>query len=279
MSNLKTVKLSSEEAMGLEHKLSIEEIGQALKQMKNGKSPGINGYPVEFFKNFWTKLKYFVRKEYNWSYTKGEMSISLRQCLISCIPKGNKPSIFLKNWRPIPFLYCVYKILSSATAYRLKGVLDKLISSGRYIGENICLIYDLLHYTEKENIPGLIMLVDFEKAFDSVSCTFFYQVLEVLNFGSNFKKWIKLFNTNIVAPVSQCGFISNPFPIERGCQQGDPISPSLFILRAQILYLMVVNDKNIYLDLFICCFTSHSTARVILRWVVYRWRKPIHTAL
>ena len=30
---------------------------------------------------------------------------------------------------------------------------------------------------------------------------------------------------------------------------------------------------------FICCFTSRSTARVILRWVVYRWRKPVHTAL
>ena len=30
---------------------------------------------------------------------------------------------------------------------------------------------------------------------------------------------------------------------------------------------------------FICCFTARSTARIILRWVVYRWRKPVHTAL
>ena len=152
------------------------------------------------------------------------MSISLQQCLISCIPEGNKPRIFLKKWRPISLLSFVYKILSSAVANRLKGVLDKLISrtqtgfiSGRYIGENICSIYDLLHYAEKENIPGLIMLVHIEKAFDSVSWTFLYQVLEFLNFGTNFIKWIKLFNTNIVAAVGQCGFLSNPFPIERGC--------------------------------------------------------------
>ena len=124
MSDLKTVKLSSEETMGLEHELSIEEIGQALKQMKNGKSPGIDGYPAEFSKIFWKKLKYFVLKAYSWSYTKGEMSISLRQCLVSYIPKGNKPRIFLKNWRPISLLSCAYKILSSAIANRLKGVLD-----------------------------------------------------------------------------------------------------------------------------------------------------------
>ena len=160
------------------------------------------------------------------------MSILLWRCLISCIPKGNIPRIFLKNWRPISLLSCDYKILSSAIANILKGVLDKLISrkqtgfiSGRYIGENIRLIYDLLHYTEKDNIPGLIMLLGFEKALDSVSWTFLYRVLEFLNFGTNFKQWIKLFNTNVVASVSQCGFLSNPFPIERGCKQGDPISP------------------------------------------------------
>ena len=118
------------------------------------------------------KIKFFVLKAYN----KGEMSITLRHCLISCIPKGNKPRIHLKNWRPISLLSCIYKTLSSAVANRLKTVLDKLVSktqtgfiSGRYIGESIRLVYDLLHYTEKENIPGLIMLVDFEKAFDSVS--------------------------------------------------------------------------------------------------------------
>ena len=167
MNNLETVKLSPVEVMGLEHKLSIEEIGQALKQMKNGKSPGIDGYLAEFFKIFLEKNLSFLL--YNWFYTKGEMPISFWQCLISCIPKGNKPRVFLKNWRPISLLSCVYKILPSAVANRLEGVLDRLISrtqtgfiSGRYIGENICLIYDLLHYTEKENIPGLIMLVDFE---------------------------------------------------------------------------------------------------------------------
>lgn len=56
-----------------------------------------------------------------------------------------------------------------------KGVLKKLISAdqtgciaGRYMGENIRLMYDIMCWTEKQNIPGLLMLIDFKKAFDRV---------------------------------------------------------------------------------------------------------------
>ena len=144
------------------------------------------------------------------------MTIILRQCVISCIPKGNKSRTLLKNWRPISLLSVVYKIISSAIANRIKTVLYKLVSetqetgfvAGRFIGENSCLIYDILHYTEKENIPGLLMLVDFEKAFDSVSWEFLYETLKLLGFGPKMIKWITLFNTNIIGYVLQSGFLS-----------------------------------------------------------------------
>ena len=98
----------------------------------------------------------------------GLATITLRQCVISCIPKGNKSRTLLKNWRPISLLSVVYKIISSAIANIIKIVLDNLVSetqkgfvAGRFIGDNSCLIYVILHYTEKENIPGLLMLIDF----------------------------------------------------------------------------------------------------------------------
>ena len=40
---------------------------------------------------------------------------------------------------------------------------------GRYIGENTRLLYDIMQYTEEQHIPGLLLLIDFEKAFDSLS--------------------------------------------------------------------------------------------------------------
>ena len=54
---------------------------------------------------------------------------------------------------------------------------------GRYIGENTRFIYDLMAYTESKNIPGLLMLIDFEKAFDSILwylSTMFYTFLDLV---------------------------------------------------------------------------------------------------
>ena len=180
------------------------------------------------------------------------MSSSLRQCVISCLPKGDKPRQFLKNWRPISLLSVVYKIASSALATRLRSILHKLISNsqsgfmqGRFIGENTRLIYDIMHYANKYDIDGLLVLIDFQKAFDSVSWSFMQNTLKFFGFKEQFCQWIKILDTNIKASVQQCGVLSETFNIERGCRQGDPISSFLFLLCAEIMFLMVSNNVSL----------------------------------
>ena len=157
--------------------------------MKPNKSPGIDGITAEFLKVFWGKLKYFIANSINTCFEKGTFSTSFRKCLITCLPKGNKDRKLLKNWRPISLLCVIYKLASGTIANRIKPTLNGLISNsqcgflpGRQISDVTRLIYDLMVYTEQKNIPGLLMLVDFEKAFDSVSWKFLYKTLNFFLF-------------------------------------------------------------------------------------------------
>ena len=88
-----------------------------------------------------------------------------------------------------------YKLASACIAERLKSVLPDIINEnqtgfvpGRYVGENLRLLYDLMDYTKHNDIPGLLSLIDFKKAFDSVSWEFMFKVLDFYNFGDSFKR-------------------------------------------------------------------------------------------
>ena len=195
---------------------------------------------------------YFFLRSLNYGFDNNELSTTQKEVIITSIPKSNKDRKYSKNWRPISMLNCSYKLASTCLANRLKTVLSDLISkdqtgfmAGRYIGENIRIIYDLLYFTEEENKPGLLLLIDFEKAFESVSWTFINNVLDFFNFGVSFKKWINIFNRNVNSCVHINGHLSEWFFLQRGCRQGDPISPYMFLLCVEILAILIKNNENI----------------------------------
>ena len=139
-----------------------------------------------FFKVFWKKIGHFIVRSINDGFNKGLLSVTQREGVITCIPKDGKPRNQIKNYRPISLLNCIYKIASGVIALRIKNTLNKLIHadqtgfiSGRYIGENTRLVYDVMHFAEEHNIPGLLLLIDFEKAFDSISWSFFIQGFKI----------------------------------------------------------------------------------------------------
>ena len=149
-------KLSDKESQELEGEITYTELTSALRNMNNNKSPGLDGFTVEFFKFFWVDIGQFTLRSLNFGYRTGSLSITQKQGIITCIPKPNKPRINLKNWRPISLLNVTYKLASAVISNRLKTVLDKVIHenqkgfiAGRFLGENVRLIYDVLFESKK----------------------------------------------------------------------------------------------------------------------------------
>ena len=184
-------KLTNDESINLEGEITYTT---TLRNMKNGKSPGNDGFTIEFFKFFWPDHGHFILRSLNFAYINDCLSVTQKQGIITCIPKQTQ-IFFLKYWRPNSLLNVIYKLASSVIANRLKTVLNRIKNedqkgfiSGRFIGENIRLIYDILFETKEQNIPGSLLSIDFQQAFDSVSWKFISKTLDYFNFGPSFKK-------------------------------------------------------------------------------------------
>ena len=101
--------------------------------------------------------------------------------IIKLIEKKGKDKMYIKNWRPISLLNVEVKIAS------------------------------------KENkLSGLLLAIDFEKAFDSLDWTFLNKALSAFNFSQSFIKWVNTFYSNIQSCVMNNGFSSVHFDVMRG---------------------------------------------------------------
>ena len=136
-------------------------------------------------------------------------------------------------------LNCDYKIATKAIANRINFFLPKLDQTGfiknRFIGENILLIDSVIRYTAARNIPGLLLFLDFEKAFDTLEWTFIQKTLKYFGYGPQLLKWINIFYCNTESCILNNGWASNFFKPTRGVRQGCPLSPYLFVLSVEVM--------------------------------------------
>ena len=245
--------LSQEQSASCEGRVTLEELSKGLQGLNNGSSPGLDGLTTEFMKVFWGRLGGLLVDSFNSSYAKGTLTYSQNTATITLIHKGkdlakNK----LTNWRPISLTNTDYKILAKSLAIRLGKVIETIVDKdqvayvkGRKVSDNLRLIDDIIDYLKEKNKPGLLLAIDFSKAFDSISRKFMFNSFRRFGFGEDFVKWVEILMGDTRSCIGYNGWVSGSFKVEKGIRQGCPFSPLAFIIALEFLAIKIRNVQDI----------------------------------
>ena len=239
----------------LDEFINMEELDQVVNSLKNNKSPGWDGLSAEFYKHFWSDIKEIIFKCFEESVVNQRLSPSQRIGIITLLPKPKPPTelVHLKNWRPITLLNVDYKIFTHIIKNRIIQAIPHLVSkvqtgfqAGKCTSDNLILLcLTLENFHNNENEGGILLQVDFERAFDSVEHQFLFKTLERMGFGENIIGMVKTAFHGCLSYVNVNGYLSHPVYLGRGLHQGSPLSPILFLLISQVFTKKLEINENI----------------------------------
>nr|BAC82621.1 pol-like protein [Danio rerio] len=242
-------KVQKEKHSVLTQDFKKEDLDKALKSFKKGKSPGMDGLPLEFYQCFWDILAGVLLTVFNEFENFNKLPADFRLGIVSLLFKKDDKTI-LKNWRPITLLNTDYKFFTKILATRMSTVLEDVIHPdqacavpGRKITDSLLLIRDAICYARDRNIRLAVVNLDFEKAFDRVSHQYLLQVLEKMGFPGRFLAWVGLLYNDLVSKIIVNGHLTKAVNICSGVRQGCPLSPLLYVVCIEPLAQLLRRDK------------------------------------
>lgn len=218
----------------------------------NGSAAGPCGFTAGWGKVFWGHLASLVVKMSEEAAERTRLTKTLSKGLITLIPKRDKCQKSVANWRPITLLSIFYKTISGAFSERLKNVLPYLIHKnqkgylpGRTISDVVKNVMDIMYMLQENEEKGMLLLIDFSKAFDSIDHDFLFNMMELFGFGEVFINNVRTLISSRTSQVNINGFLTKKFELQRGVPQGDPISAYLFIMCIEVLAHKLRSNKKI----------------------------------
>ena len=213
--------------------ITVQEIWDAIKSFKDGKTPGVDGLSIEFYKKVFHIIKNEMVLVFNCYYERGFIPAKNKSGIITLIPKV-EPLDEIINYRPINLLNVDLKIYTKILCSRIKPILCQILHESQYsqpgknIGQLITTIRDLRVDMEQSANDSFFVSVDFMKAFDNVDHKYVQKLLIRMEFPNKFVKAFMSLYKNCSSKLIVNGMLSKRIRIKSGLRQGDPISKDVF---------------------------------------------------